>query len=412
MRGRTGIFGKMRLWGAFVCLLLGLPVAAQDFSGLARIDAGQSAVRDEGAGAQVVLYLSQPVPWRVFTLDAPRRLVMDFREVDWRGADADAMRTGEAATAVRFGALRPGWSRLVVDLSGPFAVATAEMRVDTLDGTAVVEVRLAPVDAEAFAQGSGEPPGPGWDMMEDVVAKVPPPAADDTLVVAIDAGHGGIDPGAVRAGMVEAEEMLRLARELAEAVDRTDGMRAVLTRDDGAFVPLEARITIARAAGADVLLSLHADALELDEASGASIYTLSDAAASDASVRMAERHEQGDLLAGVDLTGADDTVATVLMDIARLETRPAGLRLADEIVAGLRDAGARLNSRPRREGPLAVLGAADFPAVLIEIGFLSSARDRDDLSDPAGRARIVAGIVQALARWDAGERARAPLLRQ
>jgi len=100
------------------------------------------------------------------------------------------------------------------------------------------------------------------------------------------------------------------------------------------------------------------------------------------------------------------------MDMARLETGPQGARLADALVAGLRDSGARLNSRPRREGPLAVLNAADFPSVLVEVGFLSSERDRAALATPEGRAPLVAGIVLALQRWAADEAARAALVRQ
>jgi len=161
-----------------------------------------------------------------------------------------------------------------------------------------------------------------------------------------------------------------------------------------------------------VFISLHADALETAQAHGASVYTLSGAAADQASARMAERHERGDLLAGLDLSGQDDTVATVLMDLARLETAPQSLRLADAVVAGLLGAGADLNSHPRREGPLAVLNAADFPSVLIEVGFLSSDRDQVRLTSPEGRAPIVAGILAALQSWAADEAARAALNRQ
>ena len=171
-------------------------------------------------------------------------------------------------------------------------------------------------------------------------------------------------------------------------------------------------MTIARAAGAGVMLSLHADALDDDVTRGASAYTLNAEGEDRAAQRMAERHERGDLLAGLDLTGQDDRVATVLMDMARAETAPASDRLADALVAGLRGAGAAVNSRPRREGRLAVLNAADFPSVLLEAGFLSSAADRAVLTSADGRASIVAGIVAALQDWAAAEAARAPLKRQ
>jgi len=408
----------VRIWLALMLWLIAGWAVAQEFTGLARLDVTQSRVVEAGEGVEITLYLSQPVPWRVFTLDAPRRLVLDFREVDWRGARPEDLIEGRPASDVRFGALRPGWSRMVVDLVAPMAVTTAEMAVGAADGTATLRVRLDPVDAATYAAGAGVPPGAGWDDAALTGATVdgalmPPPPDDGETVVVIDPGHGGVDPGAMREGVVEAELMLVFARELAEAVNRTGTMRAVLTREADIFVPLAERMTIARAAGADVLLSLHADALEeFDAARGASVYTLSQEAVDAASARMAERHGRGDLLAGLDLSGQDDTVATVLMDLARLETAPAAIRLADTLVVTMAQAGAVMNSRPRREGPLAVLNAADFPSVLIEAGFLSSEDDRARLTTAEGRAPIIRGIVDGLQLWAADEEVRRGLLRQ
>ncbi len=401
------------LLGLIAALGLAMSAVAQDqFSGLARLDVAQSQVRDAGDGLNVILYLSQPVPFRVFTLDDPRRLVLDFREVDWRGASRDGLLNADHATDLRFGVLRPGWSRLVIDLDGPLLIDTAGMAVDQTVGTATVTVTLTPGTSAAFAEKSGAPPDADWELTPTAPATPPPDQPDGPLTVAIDPGHGGIDPGAGRDGLVEKEVMLQLGLELAEAVNRTEGMQAVLTRSTDIFVPLADRMSIARAAGADLFISLHADALDEDAATGASVYTLTEDAVDQASQRMAERHDRGDLLAGIDLTGADDTVATVLMDLARLETAPQADRFADAAVQGLEDAGAGVNRNPRRSAPLAVLNAADFPSVLIEAGFLSSERDRTALSAVEGRARIVAGILAAIGQWATDEAARAPLIRQ
>jgi N-acetylmuramoyl-L-alanine amidase len=389
--------------------MLALPLAAQEFTGLARLDVAESRVADAGDGVAVTLYLSQPVPFRAFTLTKPPRLVMDFREVDWRGADPARILSGQNVTALRFGTFRPGWSRLVADLGGPLTIVQAGMVVDDLTGTARVDVALVRVDDETFNDQSGVPPGAEWDD-SPVMPAAPPP--DDHVVVVIDPGHGGIDPGAVVDGATEADLMLALALELADAINRQTGFRAVLTRDADVFVPLADRMSLARAQAADALIALHADALEMDAALGASVYTLTPAAQDAASARMAERHERGDLLAGLDLTGQDDTVAMALMDLARLETGPRSARLADALVAGLQGAGATLNSRPRREAPLAVLNAADFPSVLVEAGFLTSPDDLARLSTPEGRAPIVAGLVAGLQAWAASEAALAPLIRQ
>ncbi|EAR49393.1 Probable N-acetylmuramoyl-L-alanine amidase [Oceanicola granulosus HTCC2516] len=395
-----------------LCLLLclALPAAAQDFSALARLDPARSSVRAADGEIAVDLALSQPVPWRVFTLDAPRRLVLDFREVDWGGA-GDGLLSGDAATDVQTGRHATGWSRMVVTLAAPFEVASAGMVTDAATGEALVQVRLTPTDAAAFAARAGAPDDAATTAGPDVRLPAPPPRERGVIAVAIDPGHGGVDPGAERDGTNEADLMLRLALELAEAVARA-GMVPVLTRSEDAFVPLQTRMTIAREAGADLFLSLHADALEEAEAHGATVYTLSDGGGDRASARLAERHDRSDLLGGVDLTGQDDTVATILMDLARLETGPSGERLADALVAGLDASGARLNSRPRREAMLAVLRAADFPSVLVEVGFLSSDTDRARLLSPEGRGQIVDGLVRGIQAWAAEEAALAPLLRQ
>ena len=417
-RDRAGA-GIVKSYGLAVCLaalLLAAPAAAQDFSALARVDASQSQIRAWRQGAEIVLDISQPVPFRVFTLDAPRRLVIDFREVDWTGLARDAIWDGPDSriSALRFGALRPGWSRMVVDLAQPLVIETAGMATTDSDGKARLTVRLIPASEDGFAEASGAPPDPGWDSLvaTDVTQSALPPRDDGIVVVAIDPGHGGVDPGAERDGVVEAELMLILARELAEAINRTEGMRSVLTRGSDVFVALDERMTQARLAGADVMISLHADALDEDETHGASIYTLDADAQDAASARMAERHDRGDLVAGLDLKGQDDTVATVLMDLARQETAPQSERLADAIVAALEETGAELNSRPRRHAALAVLNAADFASVLVEVGFLSNADDRAALSVQPGRATIIRGLVLALQRWAVDEAARAQLLRR
>lgn len=394
---------------ALVLVLAG-PAAAQDFSGLARVDPARSHIADDGAGLTVALMLSQTVPYRVFTLDAPRRLVVDFREVDWSGLIPEDLLVAGRATDLHFGPLRPGWSRLVVDLAEPLAVEQAGLATGVQGGAAVLTVRLGPIAAADFAARAGAPDDPAWVALTPTL--VAPAPVDGPLTVAIDPGHGGIDPGAMRGDLQEADLMLQLAIEVVEAINRGGTLRAVLTRDSDIFVPLEDRMTRARAAGAGVMISLHADALDEGQTRGASVYTLNAEGEDRAAQRMAERHERGDLLAGLDLTGHDDRVATVLMDMARAETAPASHRLADTLVTALRASGATVNSRARREGRLAVLNAADFPSVLLEAGFLSNAADRAALSTTAGRAAIVAGLTTALENWATDEAVRAPLKRQ
>ena len=134
----------IRIVGAAVLACLGVASQAQDFTGLARLDVTHSVIEDSWGKTTVDLFLSQPVPWRVFTLDDPRRLVLDFREIDWRGADKATLDQSDRVSDLRFGALRPGWSRMVVDLSDAMIVSQAGMTVNTVDGTARLTVNLSP----------------------------------------------------------------------------------------------------------------------------------------------------------------------------------------------------------------------------------------------------------------------------
>ncbi len=377
----------------WVCALLVLATGAW---AQASVDPARSAIKDGWWTLRVELGLSKIVPYRVFTLDDPRRLVLDFEGLDWAGVTPAALLDGDRALAVRVGPFRPGWSRMVIDLAEPLAVAEAGMRADPAG--AELTVVLERTDAQGFADAAGAPPDPGWDAMAavDPVDGGPAPNSGDFVVV-IDPGHGGIDPGAQRDGINEADLMLMFAQEVAAQLQALDGVQVVLTREADVFVPLFTRMSIARAVGADLLISLHADALEEDEATGASVYTLSSDAGDRAAAQMVERHERGDLLAGVDLAEQGDRVATVLMDLARADTGPEGQRFADALVAAMAAEGVRLNSRPRREGRFAVLSAADFPSVLLEAGFLSSSTDRAALASAEGRARFARAIVVAVA---------------
>lgn len=367
----------------------------QELTALARLDPAASSVRDVGAEVVVEFTLSQPVPWRVRVLDDPPRLILDAREVDWSGL-AGVSETSEAVAEMRAGPLRPGWSRLVLRLAGPMLAHTAGM---STQGPVRLTLHLAPADPAAFSERAALPEPQDWALPEPVALPAAPTRDDGPLRVVLDPGHGGIDPGAEHEGAREADLMLLFAREVKEALLRAGGFEVVLTREEDIFVPLEERLTIARGAGADVFLSLHADALAAGEAEGTALYTLS-ADAGDAAARaLAERHDRDDLLAGIDLSQQDDLVATVLMDMARTETAPRIRRLAAALEAAMLGAGVRMHPRPRQEGGFSVLKSPDIPSVLIEMGFLSSAADRERLYDETWRARLAGAILTGLAEW-------------
>ena len=401
----------------FLALMLcawGALAQAQDFSALARIEPERTHLDDTRRGLKLQLALSQGVPFRVFTLTDPERLVLDFREVDWRGLDPETLNGSDRARRVRVGAFRPGWSRMVVDLNGPYAVETATARTNTETGGVVIDVVLNEVAQATFADRSGAPPLPGWDVAEDglpAVKKARQTGAEKLLVV-LDPGHGGIDPGAERDGSNEKTLMLLFAQELRETLLRAGGFDVALTREEDIFVSLERRVAIAHQLDADVFVSLHADALSEGRAHGATIYTLSETASDEASAALAERHNRANILAGIDLSTSDDVVADVLMDLARMETRPRSDQLARAIRLGIETQGLPLHSRPLRSAGFSVLKSPDIPSVLVELGFLSSQRDLNNLRDPDWRARMAASLRDALQAWRIADAAAAKLVRQ
>ncbi|SFD78539.1 N-acetylmuramoyl-L-alanine amidase [Sulfitobacter brevis] len=406
-----GIFKVMAL--VLIGVQGAVPLAqAQELTALARVNPAQSEIADGWFGkTYITVALSQGVPFRVFLLDDPARLIVDFREADWSAVAAEKLlpEAGRVG-AVRFGAFQPGWSRLVADLTEPMLPSEIGMPVNSSTGAATLEITLAPVDAATFAARAGTPVDPAWTA---ALTQAPKPAntTADQFVVVIDPGHGGIDPGAETDGIQEKALMLSFARALQEALRRT-GAEAVLTRDDDIFVALENRVAIAHQMNADVFISLHADNLIQGGAKGATVYTLSDEASDSATEHLAARHDRSDIIAGADLTGSDDQVAGVLLDLARQETEPRSKALATVLVAGMTAVGGPMNRHPQRNAGFSVLKSADIPSVLVELGFLSAPRDLANLRDPVWRALMVGAMADAVMKWRDEDAARKPLVWQ
>ncbi|WP_439139256.1 N-acetylmuramoyl-L-alanine amidase [Roseicyclus sp.] len=377
---------------------------------MARLLPENSHVSADAGGVTLDLGLSQPVPYRLFSLADPERIVIDFREV----AFGDWPQTVDWPAAIRSADAGParmaGWSRLVLSLAQPLQPQTVEMTTDPLTGQARVSLRLVPVSAAGFAATVATPPeaqAPQAILQGD--GRLPD---DGRVVVVIDPGHGGVDPGAVRGAHTEADLVLTFSRELRDALRRTGLVDVVLTREADVFVPLPARVTTARAVAADLFISVHADALAEGRARGATVYTLSDTASDAAAAALAEQHDRADLLQGIDLHGADDVVAGVLMDLARIDTAPRSTAFAAALVESIGAADLRLHRRPMGEAGFTVLRAADIPSVLLEIGFISDEADLRNILDPAWRVAMQGAIIAAIMDWAEADAARMALVRQ
>jgi N-acetylmuramoyl-L-alanine amidase len=386
------------------------PPIVPDGSALARMTGPGALVTTAGAGLALELPLSMPVPWRARLWADPPRAVLDFRRVDFAGL---RLIPAGAAVAARTGEAGGGWSRLVIELDRPMTFATLGLATEPATGAARLSARLVPATAAEFDRQrramdpDGSVPAGGAVLSAQPAGRS---AASEPLRVILDPGHGGVDPGAVHGGLTEAGLVLAFSRELAEALRRAGGFEVTLTRDEDVFVSLEARVRRAREARAQVFLSLHADSLEDGEAQGVTLYTLAAEASDVASAQLAERHDRANLLGGgADMTGVEDEVALVLMDLTRTETRPGTERLVEALIGAIQGEGLPMHPRPWQQAAFSVLRAPDIPSVLIELGFMSSPRDRARLVDPAWRARMVMALVTALERWRDEEAGRRPL---
>ena len=390
---------------ALFCLIWPFETSAQDFSGAARAIPQGTQITSKS----VSLALSQGVPFRLFTLDGPPRIIVDFAEVDFSDlVKAEVLPQTGTVQDVRFGRFQPRWSRMVLDLAKTASPQDIAMTVDNASGAAVLSFDLAPTDAQTFLARSGAPSGWGPTITAGSTANV---NKDKEFIVVLDPGHGGIDPGAERGGLVEKELALNVSRRIRDELRRA-GVRVEVARDDDVFVSLEARTATAHRAGGALFMSLHADALSQGGAQGATLYTLSQEASDVASARLAERHNRSDILAGVDLKGTDDEVTSVLLDLARRETEPRTNALAEKVIASMDAAGGPMNRKPWRRAGFSVLKSADIPSVLVELGFLSSKRDQKNLGDPAWQAKMAKALAQAILEWRDEDAARRQLLRQ
>ncbi len=222
------------------------------------------------------------------------------------------------------------------------------------------------------------------------------PSDPSRPLVVIDAGHGGPDPGTVSEGFREKAIVLGLARALRDRLLDEGGIRVAMTRDDDSFIVLEERAEIARAMGADLFLSIHADSAgEREGVTGASIYTLSENASSEAAARFAERENDADIINGVDLSGQDESVNAILVELSQRRTSERSALFA-ELIQREGQGMLQFHPEPRRSAALAVLRAPDVPGVLFESGFVTNREEAERLASVEGRERFADAMARAI----------------
>jgi N-acetylmuramoyl-L-alanine amidase len=383
-------------------------LAQEEYSVLSRFIPNGSYARDVVfSGTEIRIQHTQGVPFRIYTLNAPKRLIVEFNSVIFAGFEEAMFSRSQSITGVRAGALKSGWSRMVFDLARPMLVERAGVTVAPETAQAELIIRLTKTNDDRFAADAKK-----MVAKQTVVTTTGNTSNADQFVIVLDPGHGGIDPGAVTGDAHEADLMLSLAREIRDILRKSDGVQVHLTRDEDVFVSLEDRVSAAHALSADVFLSLHADIVTDGQAFGTTVYTLSETASDEATAKLALRHDRGEILFGVDLRGADDEVSGILIDLARLETIPQSKELAGAVVDAVLMEFGRVNSRPIRHANFSVLKAPDIPSILVEAGFMSSSQDLENLKSPEWRTRFSRALVAGILDWYLSDAALAPLRRQ
>jgi len=329
---------------------------------------------------RIVLDLSAPASYTMFSLDNPSRVVIDLEQVN---ADLARLRTPEGSgsvSAIRLGAREAGGLRVVLDVAAqvqPKSFLTPPN--ETYGHRLVVDL------AHAQAQRP---------------VKVASNGSHRDVVIAIDPGHGGEDPGAVgKAGTREKHVVLAVAKKLAERINAEPGMRAVLTRDGDYFVPFRERVRRARAQQADLFISVHADAFVNREVRGSSVYVLSTRRASSEAARwLAERENAADLIGGVSLDDKPDVLASVLLDLSQNASISASREAAARVLSELDRVG-QLKKSDVQHASLIVLTSPDVPSILVETAYISNPDEEKRLRDPGHQAKLAGAIHAGVRRY-------------
>ena len=384
------------LWLGAQCVAFGAPVPSAS-PDLQRPVAIAAEAKSEAGKTRLTFVLSAPIEARSFALERPDRIVVDLPEVNFQLPPGAGHRREGLVASYRYGLFAPGRSRVVIELAQPAVVSALETSTRPTDGASLLTLELVKVDREAFRRVV-RPEGP--PVPDPVATGSVGSQADRRPLIVLDAGHGGVDPGAVAStGAFEKDIVFSFAQRLKDRLDGTGRYRVVMTRDHDVFVALDERVRVARAAKADLFISIHADSISAaPHVRGGTVYTGSERATDAESERLADRENRADAAAGIEARETANEVADILQDLTVRETRGFSHRFAKKLLGAL-DPVMPLSKKPHREARFLVLRAPDVPSVLVELGYLSSRKDIDLLTSDAWRERSAAAMTAAIDRY-------------
>ena len=344
---------------------------------------------DAATHTRVVFDLSAPVDYNLFSLRDPDRVVLDFKGVNFKAEVENGFRPNRRIAGVRQAQRNDEHHRVVFDMGRKAPAKSFLLRPHGRRGHRLVLDFGRPTGANAKVERTTPVPG---------ASKPSPTGRLRDVIVAIDAGHGGKDPGAVgrRRKTREKDVTLAIARALASELDRRPGIRSVLVRDGDYFMPLRQRTEVARKAGADLFVSIHADAFRDPKVRGASAYVLSWSGASSEAARwLAERENAADKAGGLNLSRHEPMVRSAMVDMSRKGTARLSSVAASRVLRALKGAVKVHGEHVHRAG-FAVLKTRNIPALLIETAFLSNPADEKLLREDRYRRRIARAIADGI----------------
>ena len=368
----------LRLISSYCLLLIfSLPLGANEAVRLKNI-----RVWAAPDNTRVVFDLSSPVRHELRLLSKPYRVVIDLKNTaPLAGLPHPALRDGYVQ-AIRHGQ-HNGFMRVVLDLNQRVKAKSFQLKPNKHYGHRLV------VDVSDEKQSP--PP---------LIKKRTPATGYRDIVVAVDAGHGGEDPGAIGPhGTYEKTVVLKIAKELVKMINRERGMRAILTRKGDYYVPLSKRMELARRQKADLFISIHADAFTNRKVSGSSVYILSSRGASSEHARwLAEQENASDLVGGVSLDDKDNQLAAVLLDMSQTASEEASIDAAGKVLAGLKKVG-KVHKPGVESAAFAVLKSPDIPSMLVETAFISNPQEEKKLRSSSYRKKLARAMASGIKRY-------------
>jgi N-acetylmuramoyl-L-alanine amidase len=387
---------RQGLLGLFVlCSALGARAAE------APLLAYGARIAGDDARTRVVIDFDKKPVFFVHYVANPTRVIVDLPETSF-GLKPEDLAARGLFTEIRYGAMGAGSARVVLTAKKPVEITVADVKADEEGRGFRLVLDAERVTEERFSGLLEEQQWTGTVTATKTGRVVEPPAAGE-FMIAVDAGHGGIDTGAIgtETKMEEKSVTLAFAGELVETLNRETGVKAFLTREKDEFLSLPERVQIARQHGANLFISVHADTLKQRDIRGATVYTISDKASDHLAANLAERENLSDEIAGITLKSEPAEVADILIDLTRRETQAFSVNLARSVVSSF-EGQINLINNPHRHAGFRVLQAPDVPSILLELGFLSNKQDEKLLVDPAWRKKIAGLLAGAIRNYRSG----------